>query len=182
MFEGSLGIGEHDLESVVGWRVLRADQPVAVAAGPDGAEVLVLQGRPIGEPVAQYGPFVMNDRAGIEQAFARLPDDRVRRLAVADRRPGAAAATPGASPATPTAPSRNGDGARTSPSRHEPRETFPARRSRFPAPWASKRTERSRPSELGTWWTVINSSAPLQRAGIRPDSHPPPPQSRPRCR
>jgi redox-sensitive bicupin YhaK (pirin superfamily) len=35
---------------------------------PGGAEVLVLQGRPIGEPVAQYGPFVMNDRAGIERA------------------------------------------------------------------------------------------------------------------
>lgn len=33
-------------------------------------EVLVLQGKPIGEPVAQYGPFVMNDRAGIEQAYA----------------------------------------------------------------------------------------------------------------
>jgi len=69
VFEGSVRVGDHDLVASTG-AVLRSDEPVTVTAGRDGAEALVLQGRPIGEPVAQYGPFVMNDDAGIEQAFA----------------------------------------------------------------------------------------------------------------
>ncbi len=49
----------------------KASASVSVVAG-DGAqtELLVLQGRPIGEPIAQYGPFVMNTAAEIEAAFA----------------------------------------------------------------------------------------------------------------
>jgi redox-sensitive bicupin YhaK (pirin superfamily) len=69
VYEGSAGIGDHDLVASTG-AVLRADEPVTVSAGAQGASAVVLQGRPIGEPVAQYGPFVMNDEAGIEQAFA----------------------------------------------------------------------------------------------------------------
>jgi redox-sensitive bicupin YhaK (pirin superfamily) len=69
VFEGSVHIGDHDLEASTG-AVLRADEPVTIAGGPYGAEALVLQGRPIGEPVAQYGPFVMNTKTEIEQAFA----------------------------------------------------------------------------------------------------------------
>jgi redox-sensitive bicupin YhaK (pirin superfamily) len=69
VFEGSMLIGDHDLVASTG-AVLESDRPVTVTAGSGGAEALVLQGRPIGEPVAQYGPFVMNDQAGIEQAFA----------------------------------------------------------------------------------------------------------------
>jgi redox-sensitive bicupin YhaK (pirin superfamily) len=42
---------------------------VRVAAGPQGAKLLVLAGKPIGEPVVQYGPFVMNSVAEIEQAI-----------------------------------------------------------------------------------------------------------------
>ena len=69
VFEGSLAIGGNELGSSVG-AVVRTDEPLPIASGAEGAEVLVLQGRPIGEPVAQYGPFVMNDQAGIEQAFS----------------------------------------------------------------------------------------------------------------
>jgi redox-sensitive bicupin YhaK (pirin superfamily) len=49
---------------------LRANAAVPLENGPEESELLLLQGRPIAEPVAQYGPFVMNDNAGIEQALA----------------------------------------------------------------------------------------------------------------
>ena len=38
-------------------------------ASAAGAELLILQGRPIGEPVVSYGPFVMNDRQQVLQAI-----------------------------------------------------------------------------------------------------------------
>ena len=50
--------------------VVRSDREARLVAGGDACEILLLQGRPIGEPVAQHGPFVLNDRAGIQQAFA----------------------------------------------------------------------------------------------------------------
>jgi hypothetical protein len=81
---------------------LGADQPVTLAAGPDETELLLLEGRPIAEPVAHHGPFVMNAPHELEQAFA----DYRRTDSAAG--PGRATArstltSRAASPSTPTA-------------------------------------------------------------------------------
>ena len=49
--------------------VARCDEPLELEAGDAPVELLMLQGRPIGEPVVQHGPFVMNERAEIQRAM-----------------------------------------------------------------------------------------------------------------
>jgi redox-sensitive bicupin YhaK (pirin superfamily) len=49
---------------------LPGDSATELINGAEVGEFLLLQGKPIGEPVVQHGPFVMNTRAEIAQALA----------------------------------------------------------------------------------------------------------------
>lgn len=69
VFAGGVAAGGHPLASDTG-AVVRCDREVELVGGDEGGELLVLQGRPIGEPVARYGPFVMTTEDEIRQAFA----------------------------------------------------------------------------------------------------------------
>ena len=48
---------------------LATGKSLKIGAGEELCSLLILQGRPINEPVVQYGPFVMNTRQEIQDAF-----------------------------------------------------------------------------------------------------------------
>ena len=64
-----LRIADTAIDSHCGIR-LQADAEVTLDNGDEPAELLLLQGRPIGEPVVHHGPFVMNEATEIKQAVA----------------------------------------------------------------------------------------------------------------
>jgi redox-sensitive bicupin YhaK (pirin superfamily) len=70
LFKGAtLVIGGHTI-AVQSAIEVDAGQPVELINGAVPSELLMLQGRPIGEPVAQHGPFVMNSELELKQAYA----------------------------------------------------------------------------------------------------------------
>jgi quercetin 2,3-dioxygenase len=68
-FEGTIALGEKP--NTIGHGnlvVLGAGDAVHIAASSGAARVLLIAGRPLNEPVARYGPFVMNTPQEIRQA------------------------------------------------------------------------------------------------------------------
>jgi redox-sensitive bicupin YhaK (pirin superfamily) len=51
----------------------RGDE-IVVQAGPEGIRFLLVSGKPLEEPVAWYGPIVMNTQAELNQAMRELQD------------------------------------------------------------------------------------------------------------
>jgi redox-sensitive bicupin YhaK (pirin superfamily) len=71
----SVGWAQKNPPSEAGNRSLilfdRGDE-VTVQAGPDGIRFLLVSGKPLEEPVAWYGPIVMNTQEQLRQAFEEL--------------------------------------------------------------------------------------------------------------
>ncbi|HKJ89200.1 MAG TPA: pirin family protein [Gammaproteobacteria bacterium] len=76
LFEGTARVAGQDVPDT-SLLVLGESGTVTVTGGPEGARLLLVAGRPIGEPIAQYGPFVMTNREELEQAFSDYRDGKL---------------------------------------------------------------------------------------------------------
>ena len=77
VYEGSLELASHP-QSVSASRMVRLSGEGELQLNTkDGARALLIAGKPLREPIVQYGPFVMNTREEIEQALRDFRDDRL---------------------------------------------------------------------------------------------------------
>ena len=78
-FEGAVTVGEgEDARPLAAQEmaVLGGGSVLRLQAGEAGGRLIVVAGRPLREPVARYGPFVMNTRQEIMQAFVDYQEGR----------------------------------------------------------------------------------------------------------
>jgi redox-sensitive bicupin YhaK (pirin superfamily) len=78
-YEGGLAVGDPAPQALPrrAAGVLSAGDAATIRAGGEGARFILLAARPLGEPVVQYGPFVMNTREEIERAIADYQNGRL---------------------------------------------------------------------------------------------------------
>lgn len=82
VYEGDALIGQNALPQH-SLNVLGQGDGVEMSAGHAGARFIMVAGRPIGEAIVQYGPFVMNTREEIEQAMRDYRDGTLVRAKAA---------------------------------------------------------------------------------------------------
>jgi redox-sensitive bicupin YhaK (pirin superfamily) len=72
VFEGEVGLGEGRAVAATRLAVLGDGDVVRARTGERPGRFLLLSGRPLGEPVVRYGPFVMNTAEEIEETLREL--------------------------------------------------------------------------------------------------------------
>ncbi len=80
VYRGRVSIGETEIASermAILANPPGSDGVVLRAVGSEPARALLIAGRPLGEPIAQYGPFVMNSQAEIHQAMQDYSEGRL---------------------------------------------------------------------------------------------------------
>jgi len=79
VFEGGLTVGQGEDARPVARQelaVLGGGQLLQLQAGAEGARLILVAGRPLREPVMRHGPFVMNTRQELMQAFVDFQEGR----------------------------------------------------------------------------------------------------------
>ncbi|WP_417468558.1 pirin family protein [Maricaulis sp.] len=69
VYKGEVSVGTETVKAP-DLAVLSDGDAVDLTAGTEGASFILAAGQPINEPVARYGPFVMNTQAELQQAVA----------------------------------------------------------------------------------------------------------------
>ncbi len=77
LYEGTASLADRALQRSAANILGDNGDRIALTAGESGARLLLIAGKPIGEPVVQYGPFVMNTREEIEQTLRDYRDGRL---------------------------------------------------------------------------------------------------------
>lgn len=77
VYDGSVELPGQTQSVGVSKLVRLSDEGELQLSSESGARVLLIAGKPLGEPIVQYGPFVMNTREEIEQALRDFRDDRL---------------------------------------------------------------------------------------------------------
>ncbi|MDV2453127.1 pirin family protein [Xanthomonas hortorum] len=78
-FEGALTVGEGDASRALPAQelaVLGRGERLTLHAGAEGAQLILVAGRPLNEPVMRHGPFVMNTKQELMQAFVDFQEGR----------------------------------------------------------------------------------------------------------
>jgi redox-sensitive bicupin YhaK (pirin superfamily) len=84
VYRGAISVGGEQVQAGK-MAILANDGDGVVLRAAGAARVLLVAGKPLGEPIAQYGPFVMNTQAELQQAFldyqaGKFMDAEVRKV------------------------------------------------------------------------------------------------------